>query len=556
MKTPILPLVFSFCFFSFTINAQQSCLPDGITFNTQEQIDSFAVDYPGCTEIEGSVHLIGPDISNLQGLNPLTTIQGDLIVGGYSVISDGTGLSNFLGLENLTSIGGNLHVENNPALSNFSGLENLESVGVLNPSDNSDGLYLSHNQSLTSLSALESLTQLNALQIIQNSSLVSLEGLEQIDSLPGCLIITADNGLSNLNGLDGLEYIGECTNVFVANYILPTSIGMFVGWNVTWYGQALENLEGLENLKHIEGNVLFVENFGLTSLNGLNNLESIGGSLYLGITSYDSYGYLISLGNYDLQDLQGLESLTTIGDGLYVVGNSSLYDLEGLNNLESVSSVDPSAGVSILSNTNLHNLDGLEKLDSIPGTLQIGAGFFYQEWQGNPKLNDLGGISNLKYLGRLNVYSNESLLNLNDLNDTLHIENYVAIAQNQALSVCHNRPICRYLDENEDLLVIGNAEGCNSLEQIEVGCETVSTENISHFERIQVFPNPTEGLIFIEGLDPEAWQLRISNSAGRQIQDYVPLSGDQVDLSASPPGMYILEFRNGSSSFVRRVFRM
>ena len=49
------------------------CLPEGITFTTQAQIDSFAVNYPGCTEIDGDV-IIGrsnptTDISNLNGLN-------------------------------------------------------------------------------------------------------------------------------------------------------------------------------------------------------------------------------------------------------------------------------------------------------------------------------------------------------------------------------------------------------------------------------------------------------------------------------------------------------
>ena len=31
----------------------QGCLPEGITFTTQEQIDNFQTNYPGCTEIEG-----------------------------------------------------------------------------------------------------------------------------------------------------------------------------------------------------------------------------------------------------------------------------------------------------------------------------------------------------------------------------------------------------------------------------------------------------------------------------------------------------------------------
>lgn len=56
----------------------QSCLPDGITFTTQAQIDSFQINYPGCTEIEGSVDIYSDDIQNLQGLSVVTSIGGSL----------------------------------------------------------------------------------------------------------------------------------------------------------------------------------------------------------------------------------------------------------------------------------------------------------------------------------------------------------------------------------------------------------------------------------------------------------------------------------------------
>jgi len=35
----------------------QGCLPEGITFTTQAQIDSFQINYPGCTKIEGNVNI-------------------------------------------------------------------------------------------------------------------------------------------------------------------------------------------------------------------------------------------------------------------------------------------------------------------------------------------------------------------------------------------------------------------------------------------------------------------------------------------------------------------
>ena len=52
----------------------QPCLPEGITFNTQEEIDNFQTNYPNCTEIEGGVKIEGNDITNLDGLNVITSI--------------------------------------------------------------------------------------------------------------------------------------------------------------------------------------------------------------------------------------------------------------------------------------------------------------------------------------------------------------------------------------------------------------------------------------------------------------------------------------------------
>ena len=57
---------------------QSPCLPQGITFTTQEQIDNFQVNYPGCTEIEGDVIISGEDITNLEGLNVVTDVGGFL----------------------------------------------------------------------------------------------------------------------------------------------------------------------------------------------------------------------------------------------------------------------------------------------------------------------------------------------------------------------------------------------------------------------------------------------------------------------------------------------
>jgi len=62
----------------------QSCLPLGITFHTQGEIDSFQVNYPGCTVIEGDVFIGdyggGSNINNLVGLNVLKSVGGNFSI--------------------------------------------------------------------------------------------------------------------------------------------------------------------------------------------------------------------------------------------------------------------------------------------------------------------------------------------------------------------------------------------------------------------------------------------------------------------------------------------
>lgn len=119
MKRILLSLLGLFC---FCIVRAQSCLPDGITFDSQESIDNFASNYPLCTEIEGDV-TIEEYVNDLSGLSMITSIGGDL-----EVINNSTLLS-MEGLNNLNYIGGNTSISSNPKLIS---LDNLPSLIFIN----------------------------------------------------------------------------------------------------------------------------------------------------------------------------------------------------------------------------------------------------------------------------------------------------------------------------------------------------------------------------------------------------------------------------------------
>ena len=198
-----------------------NCLPEGITFSTQEEIDNFHINHPNCTEIEGDVQIEGDEITNLNGLNVLTGIGGRLRF--YTC----TALQDFTGLENLTTIGGDLIIyvwpSNTTSLTTLSGMNNLISVG-------------------------------GALEVTGTDVLINLSGLENLTTIGENIEIGGNEALSNLTGLNNLTSIGG---------------DIWIGENT-----ALTSLTGLENLTTIGGSLEIFDNDALTSLVGIEHVEA------------------------------------------------------------------------------------------------------------------------------------------------------------------------------------------------------------------------------------------------------------------------------------------
>ncbi len=289
--------------------SSQPCLPGGIYFNTQAEIDNFQTNYPNCTEIGGNVTINGGNITNLSGLNVLTAFGGDLdIMQSYD-------LTSLSGLGNVTSIGGSLWVAGTDALTSLTGLDNLTSIG-------------------------------GSLSIVDNAALISLTGLENITYIEGSLVIGLymfgrNYSLASLTGLDGVTFIGGDLEI------------NFTG--------SLTNLTGLDNLISIGGDLWICKNVVMTSLTGLENLTSIGGDLKIGLVTYP-YG-----GNQSLTSLAGLDNVVSIGGEFEIYNNDALIDFSGLNNLTSIG-----GHLTIEDNENLNSLTGLDNIDPISiGNLDI-----------------------------------------------------------------------------------------------------------------------------------------------------------------------------------------
>ncbi len=270
-----------------------ACLPQGIWFSTQAQIDNFQTNYPWCTEIEGDVSIwsIGVDITNLNGLSVLTSIGGYLAIGNIPW-GGNFSLTSLSGLDNLTSIGGYLKIEKNTSLTSLTGLEGLTSIG--------DYLSIRDNYTLTSLIGLEGLTSIvGGLSIIYNDALTNLKGLDNLTSIGGGFDIYSNDALTSLTGMENLASVGG---------------SLTIGYN-----GVLTSLTVLDNLKSVGVSLAIYENDALTNLVGLDNIAFIGGGL--SITSNDALTSLTGLDNIEANTIQAL----------MVWGNPSLSECDILS---------------------------------------------------------------------------------------------------------------------------------------------------------------------------------------------------------------------------------
>ena len=219
-------LVFVLSFLIQLIASAQPCLPGGITFTTQAEIDDFSTNYPNCTEIGGDVIIEGTTINNVKGLNAITSIDGNL------EIFDCNALSSLSGLDNITTIEDNLILISNDILFSFLGLEGLKTIG-------------------------------GDFELRVNEKIIEFNGLDNLTSIGGTFWVWQNGSLSSFSGLESLTSIGE--GLIVGIYGWPSG---------TWGNQNLASLSGLENLTSVSGDLQFVGNPNLRSLTGIDNIDA------------------------------------------------------------------------------------------------------------------------------------------------------------------------------------------------------------------------------------------------------------------------------------------
>lgn len=543
MKNTFLPLLFALLLGG---SAQaQSCLPNGIEFSTQAQINNFPTNYPGCTSIGGDVRISG-NITNLNGLAAITTIEGSLTLYNCPLLTNVNGLGNLRtaksinifsldALANLSGLGLLTEVKSWMGIYNLKGLVSLEGLGNL--VSVGDVFMVSLNPALESLNGLDKLTSVGGrLAVTDLPKLKGLEGLSQLTTvggdceLYGLPLLKNLNGLGNLtsiagnfslsnmpalpnlDGLDRLTAIGGTLNVAenpqlarLGDFKALTSLGGIYLSN----NPVLSEVNGLEKIRTIEGGgISFYGNPVLSNLDGLQNITTVGGSVQLSgsplLTHLDSWNQLTTVsGDLNITDMPNLASLTGLSkvvsaNGLRIV-RSGVTNLNGLEKLMGLGN----GGLQLEDNPKLGSLDGLQNMDTLGGTLSIASCPLVNRLAVLDKVTAVGGgvyLSNLPQLthlygleqvaainGDLSI-SGLPLTNLDELAKLLSVSGGIRLSdmpQLTNLAALHN------ITRLEGQLEIANNPALTSLSGL---------QNIA-FARGGLLVNNNDALTSLAGLD-------------------------------------------------------
>ena len=326
--------------------AEIDCSQENIVLTTQAEVDAFECTTVTNLKIDFNSGRGSADpITNLDQLSTLTEVGGDLDLSFLFDNSRGIDLS---GLNNLKRVEGNLSFDGTEP--SFNGLQKLEFVG--------GNLTFYRIGEADDFSALTNLRYVGGELSIITSRVESFQGLAQLTSVGGF-----DLNESTVFSFEGLTSLVQIRGDLRAEQ----------------EDSNIRSLEGLENVERITGSLtIFGANY--PSFQGLNNLEQIGGDLITSETGID---------------LTGLESLQTVGGNLFLgrVDGAGIVNVEALSNLQTV------GGDFNIENTSAEDLSALASLQNVAGNLIV---------RFNPNLSDCCIIPSLvdKVDGTITVRNN------------------------------------------------------------------------------------------------------------------------------------------------------
>ena len=411
---------FLFVFFIITHVSYSQCPIGDVYLNSQSDVEDYIVNFGSCEVINGTLFIVGDTAIDISGITAIKRIEGSLIID-----SKMTSISNF---SNLEFVGGDFKIDHNDIIETIEGINKLHTV-------NGNFLITQNYGSLKNIKGFNSLQKVGGnFQITENYILESISPFDNLQKIEGWFLIRSCDAVTKLTGFNRLEKIGSIFNIssFKGNFSIENN-------------NALSEINGFNTLTEVVRNIDIENNRQLLYIKGFTNFKKV---------------HSLTLSNPLLIEIPIFDNLITIDGKLEIMG-SSITNIKGFNSIQTIGWY-----INFSGNSELTKISGCTNLNKVIGEFSITS---------NNKLTSLIGFSNLIETSGINITSNESLANLEGLENLFTAGviggNGVSIRSNTSLSDCS--AICNLLSNGNiygDVNIVNNPSKCSSEKQVRDEC--------------------------------------------------------------------------------------
>jgi hypothetical protein len=288
-----------------------------------------------------------------------------------------------------------------------------------------------------------------------------------------------------------------------------------------WYNNGIDDFSGLDSLTSIGGSFL-MDGFKSTTLNGLHNLETIGGDLSMRNVFTNAFG---------VGKLGEMESLELIG------GNIHIYQ----SRIESINwpSFDQD---TIYGDINISWLSGppmemefLKQVEVIQGSLIIE----------DTQLDGLSDLSHIKKIEQdLSLHRNNYIYSLDTLHEALVVDSIWSMFGNPFLNFCNVIPLCNHIKNGKPTSIGGNGDNCRDIDSIICSVNT-AIKQLDISAEISVYPQPAQAVLNIDIsnnlLHSNAFKYRLTDLSGRLLRSGNIIDKASISLHGISSGLYLLD---------------
>jgi type IX secretion system substrate protein/receptor L domain-containing protein len=536
-------LLLSAAFLLFSIVGFGQCPPQ-ITLESQTEVDNFSIDFPGCTNLN-ILSINGTGVTDLSPLSQIETLQQLNIFN--------TSITDFDGMENVTSITEQFRIFENPNITTLVGFGNLENItGTTQISDNPNltsltgiegltefagNLNILRNNALINLSGLENVTEFDGfLQILENESLEEITALDNVTVLLGTLAINNNDALTSISGLDNLQIIGGGGDLIIES------------------NAALENLGALSNLIFLNGRIRIIDNPLITSLAPLSGLDP---TIILQEIRVENNAQLSECDIAAICENFDTPSITTIISNNLSGCNSiaevevecSIVDIPDNNFLDALVNHTPTI------DTNSDGNIQFDEAEAFTGTMNV-ANEVISDFTGLEAFVNITGFDGSgNFMTRLSLETNTALTSV-DFSDCPDVEKvFMKNGSNAAITNFNglNCPTLEFICVDDVAFAQANFTSVDPQVQFVDDCELLSVVGFNLSESISVYPNPvSENLIILIDSNLSFIKAEIYTISGQKLME---TSAKQIDFSNLSAGIYFVNVVTDEGTLTKKIVK-